>query len=99
LVTPKPYNDIQLDEKTYVRTFNNDLNESELVWHRDKKDRSVRVIDGEGWQFQFDDKLPFTLEHSQSYYVPKDVYHRVIAGSSQLVLEITESGDNNDNRK
>lgn len=99
MVTPKPYTDRKVNDETFVRVFNNDINESELVWHRDKKDRVVRVIEGQDWQLQYEDKLPFKMQVSESYHIPKEMYHRVIAGTGQLVLEITESGDNNDNRK
>ena len=38
-----PYQEIQQGE-IIVRTFKNDVQDDELVWHRDKEDREVREI-------------------------------------------------------
>ena len=44
-----PYQEIQQGEIT-VRTFKKDVQDDELVWHRDREDREVKVIKGSGWQ-------------------------------------------------
>ena len=46
-----PYKEIKQGEIT-IRTFKKDVQDDELVWHRDKEDREVRVVKGNGWQFQ-----------------------------------------------
>ena len=38
----------------FIRMFEPNVNESELVWHRDKKDRKVSVVKGKGWKFQME---------------------------------------------
>ena len=36
------------------RTFDPERDDAEYVWHRDKEDREVEVLEGEGWQFQYE---------------------------------------------
>lgn len=87
-----PYIDDTLGH-VIVRTFDTDVNEWDLVWHRDLEDRIVEVIEGEGWQFQFDNLMPFPLTVGDSVSIPKMVYHRILKGSNRLVLHIIESRD------
>ena len=37
--------------------LNKIVKSDELVWHRDKRDRKIRVISGVGWKFQRDNEL------------------------------------------
>ena len=73
-----------------IREFSKDVDSSELVWHRDRADRYVRVRRGKGWQLQLENKLPVYLVPGKTYYIPQDTYHRVIKGSSRLIVEIKE---------
>ena len=82
----KPYSD-----NDNIRTFSYDIDDAELIWHRDKKNRLVRVIKGSGWQFQYDNELPKPLDVGDSLYIEKDTYHRLIKGDGTLVLEIKEN--------
>jgi quercetin dioxygenase-like cupin family protein len=77
-------------EDRFVRTFSSNVESEELVWHRDKNDRIVKVIFGEGWQFQVENQLPIYLKKGQILFIPKDTYHRVIKGVSELTVEIKE---------
>ena len=49
------------------------VNESELVWHRDKKDREVTVLDGIGWKLQFENQIPTSLEKVKLYHIKKAI--------------------------
>ncbi len=71
-----------------VRTFSQDIDEDELVWHRDEKDREVTVLQETDWQFQFDNELPQLLK--DVIFIPKNTYHRVIKGTGELNLQILE---------
>ena len=73
-----------------VREFSSDTDSEELVWHRDRSDRKVLIRRGSGWMLQLENQLPFLLEKGKTYYIPKNTYHRVIKGSSSLVVEIEE---------
>jgi len=83
----RPYNQ-QIDNTVIIRTFSQDIDESELVWHRDKKDRKVTIVGQTDWQFQFDNQLPQVLKNV--IFIPKDTYHRVIKGTGQLKIHIEE---------
>jgi D-lyxose ketol-isomerase len=73
-----------------IREFSSDVNSEELVWHRDRKNRIVKVQASEGWQLQMENCLPVNLESGESYYIPQNTYHRVIKGKKCLVVEIKE---------
>ena len=78
------------DLNVIKRVFEPDAITEELVWHRDKKDRIVKVIENDGWQLQYDNELPFDLKVGFNYYLKKETYHRVIKGKGKLVIEIKE---------
>ena len=71
-----------------VRTFPETVWEEDLVWHRDAEDRTIKVLSSEGWQLQMDNETPKDLLFGESYYIPKETYHRVIKGKGDLVVEI-----------
>lgn len=71
-----------------VRTFSQDVNEDELVWHRDERDREVTVLQETDWKFQFDNELPQLLK--DVIFIPKNTYHRVIKGTGELNIQILE---------
>jgi quercetin dioxygenase-like cupin family protein len=79
----RPYQD---DDS--VRTFDSSVNSSELVWHRDREDRIVKVLEGKDWYFQFDDQLPFELKYGDQFFIEKMTYHRLIKGSTNLKVLI-----------
>lgn len=71
-----------------VRTFRSDIDNSELVWHRDREDRVVEVLEGKGWSFQYDDELPFEIKKGDKFHIRKMGYHRLIKGLTELKLFI-----------
>jgi hypothetical protein len=85
----QPYQEIfSTDYKT--RTFFESVDEDELIWHRDRKDRHILVKESNEWYFQFDNELPFVLEQGKTYFIEAMRYHRVIKGRGNLVIEIRE---------
>jgi len=83
----KPYQEIQQGEIT-IRTFKKDVQDDELVWHRDKEDREVRIVKGIGWQFQREDHLPILLKAGDIIQIKKEEWHRIIKGRTDLIVEI-----------
>ena len=78
-------------KKGYIlREFDANIDVSELVWHRDKKDRVVEVISGRGWQFQIDNRLPIELKEGMKLEIPKETFHRIGKGITKLVIKIKE---------
>lgn len=71
-----------------TRTFLSDVDHSELVWHRDKEDRIVEVLEGEGWMFQYDDHLPVEIEPGDKFFIERMTYHRLLKGTTDLKINI-----------
>lgn len=82
-----PYSQIEEDD-LLIRTFTQDIDEDELVWHRDRRDRKVTVLKETDWKFQFDNELPQVLK--DVIFIPKNTYHRVIKGTGELNILIQE---------
>ena len=89
VVDYKPYTEI-VKGNTRVRVLNENVDSHELVWHRDKKDRVVEVLQSNGWKFQMDNELPQTLKRGDVLEIKKNTYHRVLKGEGDLVIKIIE---------
>lgn len=82
-----PYSQIE-ENDLLIRTFTQDIDEDELVWHRDRRDRKVTVLKETDWKLQFDNELPQVLK--DVIFIPKNTYHRVIKGTGELTISIQE---------
>jgi len=80
----------KLKEGKLYRTFSPDVDSDELVWHQDLMDRVVTIVSCGGWKFQREDELPIKLLNEQILFIPKNSWHRVIKGNSELIVEIEE---------
>ena len=78
-------------EGKIIRKFSPSVDDHELKWHQDEKDRIITVIESGGWEFQLDDDLPNKLQKDQKFRIPKFVWHRVIKGKEDLIVEIEET--------
>jgi len=88
-VSEFPFKQIEKEGKL-VRTFSPDVEEGELKWHQDLKDRKVTIIESNGWLYQSENELPKKLEDAKQIFIPKLVWHRVLKGYGKLVVEIEE---------
>lgn len=86
----KPYKEIRKENNIILREFSKDIDERELVWHRDKRDRTIKVLESNGWLFQRDDEMPFPMNEGDVFIIKKGVYHRIIKGDSPLKIKIIE---------
>lgn len=84
------YNDQQITVNSFFREFSPEVEESQLVWHRDKCDRRVTVMSGKNWKIQFDNQLPKELKIGEDIFIPKDIFHRIWRGEDILRLRIEE---------
>ena len=71
-----------------LRTFSVENAQEEFVWHRDKERRRVTVLEGQAWQFQFEENIPMELKEGLKFIIPEMIYHRLIKGKTDLVLRI-----------
>ena len=84
------YNQENISDNKFKRVFSSDVSEKELVWHRDKENRIVEVLNDSDWQFQMDNELPRPLKKGVKLEIPKEVFHRVIKGTTDLEIMIEE---------
>ena len=78
-----PYTD-----NSNIRIFSKDVDPMSLIWHEDQEDRTIEVIEGNGWKFQFDEELPFELTENLNFDIPRGYLHRVIKGNENLTIKI-----------
>ena len=69
------YIDEKLNISSFVRTFKHDVLTEELVWHRDEKDRYIEVIEGSGWEVQYENKLPIPLIKGDKFFAYPNNYN------------------------
>lgn len=86
-----PYDEIQIDKNTFIRTFSPDLDVSEMIWHRDPENRIVECIGETNWKVQFDNQLPIGFEGQ--IFIPKGVFHRLIKGDGELKIKLRKLPD------
>lgn len=72
-----------------VRVFDVKAKSSEYVWHRDEDTRLIEVLEGDGWQVQFNNTLPLLLIPGMVFCVESKEYHRLIKGVNDLKIKIT----------
>ena len=83
-----PFEEQQVSTNKFIREFSTDVDEIELIWHTDREDRVVSVIEGNGWKFQFDEELPFEMIDGIKITISKGDLHRVIKGKGPLKIEV-----------
>lgn len=84
----KPYQDLQITDKSKIRVFESNVDSGELHWHRDRETRLVEVLEGNGWMLQLDNELPVEMKVGNQYLIPEGVYHRTIKGTEDLKIKI-----------
>lgn len=88
-----PFDEREIKENVVIRKFSESVDSEELVWHRDRENRLIEVIQSDGWQIQLDNSVPKYLEKGDTVYIEKEFWHRVIKGNGDLVVKITKSYD------
>lgn len=86
----KPYSNHWIDDTSFYRIFDDNVNDDEFVWHRDDTDRRINVVESNGWAIQFDNELPRVLRDGDTIDIDRMRYHRIIKGKNRLVVRIEE---------
>lgn len=81
--TGNPYVIVDAEDNWEIRYFKNE-DPKQLFWHRDKEMREVELLWG-NIEIQFDNCLPVKIIPGNSFFIPEERYHRVIADSSFLI--------------
>ena len=69
-----------------TRYFSKEVNQEELVWHRDIEDRLVISVELTDWLIQLEGELPTIL--NSIIKIDKSRWHRLIKGSGDLNIKI-----------
>jgi quercetin dioxygenase-like cupin family protein len=85
-----PYTNTPITQTSVIREFSSEVDPMELVWHQDEEDRTIEILEGEGWQLQRDNELPLALQEGDSIFIPMGQIHRVIKGNTNLKIQITK---------
>ena len=89
-----PYTNTPITQTSVIREFSSEVDPMELVWHQDEEDRTIEILEGEGWQLQRDNELPLALQEGDIIFIPEYQIHRVIKGNTNLKIQITKSWHN-----
>lgn len=79
------YTDIINNPNNVIRTFKSTVDDTDLLWHRDLEDRTLKVIGTTDWKIQIENELPKNIDGVK---IEKHVWHRLIKGAGDLVIEI-----------
>ena len=75
----KPFDDFEksIYKNVFTRVFKENVKKEQLIWHKDRKDRVVKVIYGTGWKLQYDNYYPFLIQKAIHYpFVISILYHK-----------------------
>jgi len=81
-----PFIEEKISENLFIRTFSQDTDSGEFMWHRDREDRIIESIGETDWMIQIDNELPKKIE--EKVFIPMGVYHRVIKGTGDLKIKL-----------
>ena len=79
-----PFEEREIGYGFFLREFRDDVDSQELIWHQDREDRVIKVVESTGWKLQMDNELPVLLEEGVTYNIPAYEFHRVIKGNGTL---------------
>jgi hypothetical protein len=83
-----PYTETQIETEIVERKFDSTVSQDELLWHRDLESRIIEPLDETDWKIQIEDELPERIRGR--VFIRKEVWHRLIKGSGELVLKIVK---------
>ena len=85
------YTDLEIENDTLIRTFDESIDPIELKWHRDDEDRTVVAIETSDWKIQLENRLPLGLE--TPIFIERGEWHRLIKGTGKLTVKIIKSSN------
>ena len=87
---PKPDIGHAGNGKIMSRTYTQQITPEELVWHTDGCTRFMKVLEGVGWKFQFNNEPAREIGPGTSIHINKHALHRMIKGATPLTVRIVE---------
>lgn len=84
-----PYTDLEVTNEYIIHKLDENIDPTELLWHRDDENRTIEIIGETDWQIQLEDQLPTLLNHP--IFIPRHTWHCDIKGNGKLRLKIHKS--------
>ena len=81
-----PFNDTQIVNNIIERHFSSNIDDVELMWHRDAESRIISSTLKTNWKIQLEDELPKVIDGE--IFIEEGKWHRLIRGDEDLVLKI-----------
>ena len=81
----KPYLNISETDEEILRIFGEDVDPTELKWHRDRETRTVISLEPTDWMIQLENGFPRRIDKVR---IPAGEWHRVIKGTGELRIKI-----------
>jgi hypothetical protein len=81
-----PFLEKHIEGEEFIRTFSQDSDSEDMVWHRDLEDRIIEPIGSTDWMIQTEDDIPKKI--SNHIEIKSGIWHRLIKGSGDLTLKI-----------
>ena len=75
-------------DKNNIRIFSKDVDPMELIWHQDKEDRHIEILEGKGWSIQMDNQLPLDVRKGDRIFITEGRIHRILKGTTDLKIKI-----------
>jgi hypothetical protein len=88
-----PFDEKHLIENLFLREFKDTVDDEELIWHQDREDRIITVLESNKWKLQMDNQLPIMLETGKKYSIPAMSFHRVIKGDGALRIIVEKKNE------
>jgi len=88
-----PFDEKHLIENLFLREFKDTVDGEELIWHQDREDRIITVLESNNWKLQMDNQLPIMLETGKKYSIPAMSFHRVIKGDGALRIIVEKKNE------
>lgn len=72
-----------------IRSFSYQTDNSEFVWHMDKEDREIEILESYNWFFQIENELQVLLKNNDIIFIKKNTWHRIINKSDKnLIIKV-----------
>lgn len=85
-----PFQEVALGNNEFIRLFYANLDTSELIWHWDREDRDIQVLQAGGWKYEEEGLKVKALKDGEQFFIPQGKWHRVLKGGGDLIIKVVK---------
>lgn len=86
----KPYKQLKIGTYIFRIFYKKEDKNLYYKWHQDTNTRNVWFLPIGKWYIQYNEKLPELISPFFTYYIPRNLYHRLIRKKGLLFCIISE---------